>query len=87
MEKKTGRRKMEEFSEEGREKLANGIILQAVKDYREALKRLKKKPHDRDAQAVKGEVELFFHSPWYAILTDVDSGMLIRKLGEEADRD
>ena len=33
------------------ENLINAIILQAVKDYRDALKRLKKKPQNTDAMS------------------------------------
>ena len=33
------------------ENLANAIVLQAVKDYRDALKRLKKKPRNQAAMS------------------------------------
>lgn len=65
------------------EKLANAIILQAVKDYRDALKRLRKHPRNDTARATKEEVERFFRSDWYSALTDVDPELLIRKLIEE----
>ena len=65
------------------EKLANAIVLQAVKDYRNALKRLKKHPHNRIALYTKQEVEQFFRSSWYASLTTVDPEILIQKLNEE----
>lgn len=41
------------------ENLANAIILQAVRDYRMALKCLKRNPGDRDAQADGDEIERF----------------------------
>ena len=66
------------------EKLANAIILQAVKDYRDALKTLWRNPNKVSATAVKSEVERFFRSSWYTVLTSVDGEMLIRKLQEEA---
>lgn len=44
------------------EKLANAIILQAVKDYRDALKTLWRNPNNVSANAVKSEVEQFFRS-------------------------
>ena len=59
------------------ENLANAIVLQAVKDYRDALKRLKKKPGNQTA-------ERFFRSGWYKALTSVDGEYLIQKLREEA---
>ncbi len=66
------------------EKLANAIILQAVKDYRGALKILKKRPENISAKSTKDEVERFFRSGWYQVLTEVDGEMLIRRLQEEA---
>ena len=66
------------------ENFANAIILQAVKDYRRALKLLSKNPHSRTAMAAVNEMERFFHSDWYETLTSVDGEMLIRKLREEA---
>lgn len=65
------------------EKLANAIILQAVKDYRTALKCLDRNPSNRSAQSDKAEVERFFRSQWYSALTSVDGEMLIRSLQEE----
>jgi hypothetical protein len=65
------------------EGLANAIILQAVKDYRNALKRLKKHPRSDTALYTKREVERFFRSDWYTSLTTVDPEMLILKLNEE----
>lgn len=65
------------------ENLANAIILQAVKDYRIALKCLKINPNNRDALADKGEVERFFRSQWFSVLTSIDGEMLIRSLCQE----
>ena len=67
------------------EDLANAIILQAVKDYRMALKSLKANSHNRAAQADKAEIERFFRSQWYSALTDVNGEMLIRSLQKEVD--
>ncbi|MCC8066830.1 MAG: hypothetical protein LIO94_06985 [Clostridiales bacterium] len=67
------------------EKLANAIILQAVKDYRMALQILKRCPNNVDALADIREIERFFRSRWYDELTSVDGEMLIRKLNEEVD--
>lgn len=66
------------------ENLANAIVLQAVKDYRDALKRLKKKPSNKAAMADALACERFFHSGWYKTLTNVDGEYLINKLREEA---
>ena len=63
--------------------LANAIILMAVKDYRDALKKLKKRPSYGPAHDMKNEVERFFHSDWYRELTSVDGNVLIKKLQAE----
>lgn len=63
--------------------LANGIILQAVKDYRDANKKLSRGKTNKDAQIKKQEVLKFFRSDWFGVLTEVDPEMLIRKLDEE----
>lgn len=66
------------------ENLANAIVLQAVKNYRDALKRLKKKPSNQSAMSDAMECERFFRSDWYKALTSVDGEYLIQKLREEA---
>lgn len=65
------------------EKLANAIVLLAAKDYRSALKRLKKYPGDREAKAAALELERFFRSKWYTALTSVDGDYLIKNLRKE----
>lgn len=67
------------------ENLANSIVLLAVKDNRDALKKLKKWPRNESAQIIKDEVERFFHSAWYRELTSVDGEYLISKLQAEVD--
>ena len=66
------------------ENLANAIVLQAVKDYRNALKRLKKKSGNKAAMADALECARVFRSGWYKTLTSVDGEYLITKLREEA---
>ena len=63
--------------------LANAIIIQAVKDYRNALKTLKRYPRYEPAKKVVAEVEEFFRSEWYGTLTSVDADMLMRKIRRE----
>ncbi len=67
------------------ENLANAIILQAVKDYRDALAKLAKGRKNESAESMKSECERFFRSQWYTALTSVDGEMLIRKLNEEVE--
>ena len=68
----------------GYQALANGIIEQAVKDYRAALKTLRWHPDSKAAMATAMEVEHFFHSSWFAVLTDIDPDYLIERLRKEA---
>ena len=58
------------------ENLANSIVLLAVKDYRDALKKLKKWPRNEAAQIMKAEVERFFRSAWCSVLTGIDTELL-----------
>jgi len=67
------------------ENLANAIILQAVKDYRMALKCLRANPKNRTARADKDEIDRFFRSQWFMVLTSVDGEMLIRSINMELD--
>ena len=69
--------------DEGIESLANAIILQAVADYRKALRILKRYPRYEAALKEKQRDEEFFQSEWYKQLTNVDGKMLIRRLQEE----
>lgn len=54
------------------ENLANAIILQAVKDYRLT-----------DNESELKEIERFFHSDWFSVLTSLDPDLLIQKLRKE----
>ena len=54
------------------EELAHAIILQAVKDYR---------LHDDEPE--RDNIERFFRSRWFGILTNIDPEMLISKLRKE----
>ncbi|WP_027107915.1 hypothetical protein [Lacticigenium naphthae] len=65
------------------EDLANAIVLLAVKDYRDALKKLMKHPRHEFAKLTKAEVERFLRSDWFRELTAVEPEILLRKLREE----
>ena len=54
------------------ENLANAIILQAVKDYRLT-----------DDEQELQEIERFFRSGWFGVLSKVDPEYLIKKLRKE----
>ncbi len=55
--------------------LANAIVLQAVKDYRDSLKRLKKKPSNQSAMSDAMECERFFRSAWYKTLKQLQANI------------
>ena len=63
--------------------LANAIVMQAVKDYRKALKSLRLNSRNKKAMEEAMECEEFFRSPWYRTLTFVDGEYLIDKLRAE----
>lgn len=65
--------------------LANAIVLLAVKDWREAVKTLKKRPRYAAAKQMKEECEAFFLSDWFEMLTSVDGRTILQKLKKEAE--
>ena len=71
------------LAEDPYERLANAVVLQAVSDYRVALKKIKAHPKNREAISEALEIEKFFRSGWYSQLTDVDGEYLIRRLQDE----
>ena len=58
------------------ENLANAIILKAVKDYRQS-------KSDRTME----EIERFFRSGWFRVLTNIDGEQLIKDLRKEKAHD
>ena len=54
------------------QELANAIVLQAVKDYRMT-----------DNEQELREIERFFRSGWFGVLTKVDPDLLITNLRKE----
>ena len=67
------------------ENLANAIVLQAVKDFRTALKALAANPRNRKALADKEDAERFFRSQWFTELTSIDGEKLMRSLEKEVE--
>ncbi|HEY9059202.1 MAG TPA: hypothetical protein VIO64_01680 [Pseudobacteroides sp.] len=63
--------------------LANAIVLSAVNDYRKGLQTLTLYPKDRTAKYQIKQIEQFFRSEFYKLLTGIDGEMLIGKLNEE----
>lgn len=72
------------------QRLGNAIVEQAVIDYRKARKHISMCITPEDLQncdrekATISEVEAFFTSTWFELLTDVDGRFLISRLRKEA---
>ena len=63
------------------QELCLAIVIQAAKDYREALKgkSVGRQPYYKTI----GEVERFFRSEWFKALSDLDGEVLLNRLREE----
>jgi hypothetical protein len=68
---------------EPEERLANAIIMRAVKDYRLALLALKRNSRNYGANKRKEEVERFFLSDWFITLSRLDGKALMEKIRKE----
>ena len=67
------------------EGLANAIIIQAAADYRLALKQLRQNPLFQPAIRMSYEVERFFRSDWFSILTRINVIELLARLKTEVE--
>ena len=65
------------------ENLANAIVEQAVKDYRQARVKLTKDAEDVMVLKIRRETERFFRSAWFGQLTSIDGEWLLEKLEGE----
>jgi hypothetical protein len=65
------------------ENMANAIVVQAVTDYRKALHNLKRNSKYEPSQNVVSDVERFFRSEWYTVLTSISGERLIKMLRQE----
>lgn len=66
------------------ENLASAIVVQAANDYRKARRDLNENPGYGPALLDKSDVEQFFRSDWYKMLTNVDGERLLSMLQREA---
>ena len=67
----------------GYEALANAVILQAVRDWRDACRITKSYPENFAEERKRQAIERFFRSDWFSVLTNLDGRLLLRKLQEE----
>lgn len=67
----------------GYEALANAVILQAVRDWRDACRINRPYPENFAEERKREDIERFFRSDWFSVLTNLDGRLLLRKLQEE----
>ena len=65
------------------QKLGNAVVLQAVKDYREAVKKLSCGKKNKAAEQMKAECEKFFKSDYFNTFTKLDGKVLLAQLEKE----
>ena len=65
------------------EALGNAVVLQAVKDYREAVHKLSRGKKNTNAESTKQECERFFQSPYFNVFTQLDGKALLSQLEKE----
>ena len=59
---------------------ANAIVVSAVMEYRSYLRKIARNENDRNSIIRIEELEDFFYSGWFGILTDLDPDYLIDRL-------
>ena len=67
-------------------RLRDGIVLSAVGDYRDVLKKLqdpKYKKHKENLEIEKDSLERFFLGNWFMMLTDINGEFLLREFRKE----
>ncbi len=65
------------------EALGNVVVLQAVKDYRDAVQKLSRGKKNTNAESTKQECERFFQSPYFNVFTQLDGKALLSQLEKE----
>lgn len=65
------------------EALGNAVVLQAVKDYREAVHKLSRGKKNTIAESTKQECERFFQSSYFNVFTQLDGKALLSQLEKE----
>ena len=75
------------MSDEGYYELAKAIILQAVKDFKPAYLRLKRRPDDKVAASRVKEITEFFCGEYFCLLSNADGPALLRKIMKQIDEE
>lgn len=69
------------------ERLANGIIAQAVTDYRESVLLVRRGKRKCPTTRIKmvAEIDHFFHSRWFTQLADLDGDTVLQEVRRQVD--
>ena len=67
------------------ENLANAVVLQAVKDYRDTAGKLSRGKRNIMAEQRKTECEVFFKSQYFNVFTTLDGNALLSQLEKEVE--
>mgnify|MGYP001114101915 CR=1 FL=1 len=68
------------------QRLANAVVETAANDYRTVLQKYADFPCDRENLAQKRELERFFKSEWFGVLTTADGEKLMLRLQQDVYR-
>ena len=71
---------LQDYFENGWEALAGFIIFRAIQDYEICRRKLRRNPDHKTAARTVRELERFFRSRWFSILTDTDGNKLLERL-------
>lgn len=77
---------MEGYNPEGYRALAAAVVTRAAKDYKHALKVLRRRPNDEDANKLKWDCEKFFRHE-IGTYSDLDGEYIMRGIRENIERE
>ena len=63
--------------------LACAVVMQAIDDYRTAVRNLKQNPRHTESLLMKADCEQFFRSDWYRMFHPLDGETVLRRVREE----
>ena len=63
------------------------VVYSTVKDYEKTFRKLRRNPDNRMAKEDLRELESFFFSEWYRVLTDLEASYLLRKVRETTEKE
>lgn len=71
---------------DGLERFGNAVVMQAVRDWRYATRKLKRNPGNYESKRLKKDCEQFFLSQYFDMYTDLDGRALLDKLRKMENR-